>query len=341
MIAREALQPSTRPLLDEVVAVERLVPQVVLSFDVEEHHRIEAAAGMSIDAGLKAHYSGRLEPSTHWLLEELQRADAKATFFIVGEIARQNPALVRAIHRAGHEVASHGWDHRRVLAMTPASFRCDVERSQDALQQVTGEAVVGYRAPTFSIMRETAWAIDVLAELGIQYDSSIYPVRHDRYGVPGAPRGPFRAAGVHHDILEMPPATLRLLGINTPMGGGGYFRLFPLFFTRWALRQMRRMRLPSVAMLYFHPWEFDVEQARLPLGRWNAFRTYVGLARTRQRFQALLSKHSYVRAVDAARRLSRHEQSLPRFAVAEKANWPLHTSVTVNEVQTASLVVAD
>ena len=169
--------------------------QVILSFDVEEHHRIEAAAGLNVDPALKAHYDGRVAPPTYWLLDQLARHDIRATFFVLGPIARRDPGLIRAIHRAGHEVASHGWDHRRVHVMTPASFREDVRRSVDALEQVTGEAVVGYRAPTFSVVRQTSWAIDVLSELGLLYDSSIYPVHHDRYGVPDAPRVPFLVRG--------------------------------------------------------------------------------------------------------------------------------------------------
>ncbi len=215
----------------------------MLSFDVEEHYRIEAAAGLSIDPRLKAHYGDRLGPSTQWLLDQLARFDVRATFFIVGEIARHSPALVRAIHGAGHEVASHGWDHQRVLTMTPESFRADIRQSKEALEDVIGEPVRGYRAPTFSVMRQTAWALDVLAEEEMAYDSSIYPVRHDRYGVPAAPRAPFRARGERHSILELPPATLRLFGVNTPMGGGGYFRLFPLLLTEWALRQARLVSL--------------------------------------------------------------------------------------------------
>ena len=169
--------------------------QTILSFDLEEHDRIEAAAGLAIDSGLKVHYRERLEFSTHWLLEQLDAADVKATFFIVGQIARHNPALIRAIARSGHEVASHGWDHQRLHNLTPASFQEDVRRSKEALEQLTGQPVKGYRAPTFSIVRHTAWALDVLAELDLLYDSSIYPVLHDRYGVPGrrgtpsSPRG--------------------------------------------------------------------------------------------------------------------------------------------------------
>jgi polysaccharide deacetylase family protein (PEP-CTERM system associated) len=296
-------------------AEENLLPQIVISFDVEEHFRIEAAAGLKLNPGLKAHYCERLEPSTRWLLDELEKTNVKATFFIVGQIGRHHPALIRAIHGAGHEVASHGWDHQRVVNFTPATFREDVRQSKDALEQVTGQAVVGYRAPTFSIMRQTAWALDVLGELDMVYDSSIYPVRHDRYGIPSAPRAPFTAVGETRDILEIPPATLRLLKFNFPMGGGGYFRLFPLFFLEWAIRQAERGCVPPVAMLYFHPWEFDSEQERLPLRWLSRLRTYVGIRRSRGRFTALLSRHRFVRAIDAARRLSQRQDLLPRFAV--------------------------
>jgi polysaccharide deacetylase family protein (PEP-CTERM system associated) len=293
-----------------------LSPRIILSFDVEEHYRIEAAAGLTIEPGRKAHYAERLGPSTHWLLDELARFGARATFFIVGEIAGHSASLVRAIHQGGHEIASHGWDHRRVLAMTPESFRQDIRQSKQALEDVIGEAVRGYRAPTFSIMRETAWALDVLAEEGMHYDSSIYPVRHDRYGVPAAPRAPFRAVGETSSILEIPPATLRLFGVNTPMGGGGYFRLFPLILTRWALLQARQSCSPPVAMLYFHPWEFDPDQERLPLGRMSKFRTYVGIDRSRGRLVSLLERYTFARAIDVAGELNRTWDLLPSFAVA-------------------------
>jgi polysaccharide deacetylase family protein (PEP-CTERM system associated) len=296
--------------------------QIIISFDVEEHFRIEAAAGLKLDPTLQAHYRQRLEPSTRWLLEHLDAADVKATFFIVGQVGRDNPTLVRAIHRAGHEVASHGWDHQRVVNFTPVTFREDVRQSRDALEQVTGQSVVGYRAPTFSIMRQTAWALDVLAELDMAYDSSIYPVRHDRYGSPSAPRAPFIALGERRGILELPPATLRLLKLNVPMGGGGYFRLFPLFFTEWALRQTARACFPPIATLYFHPWEFDPDQACLPLGWVNRLRTYVGMGRTRGRLTTLLARHRFVRAIDAAKRLDAQQDLLPRFAVGTDALSP-------------------
>ncbi len=180
---------------------------------------------------------------------------------------------------------------------------------------MTGEAVRGYRAPTFSVVRETAWALDVLVELGLEYDSSIYPVRHDRYGVPAAPCGPFLARGFQHTLLELPPATLHLRGLTLPMGGGGYFRLFPLFLTEWAMRQSSRVGSVPVAMLYFHPWEFDSEQKRLPLGRLSRLRTYIGIGRTRSRLATLLARYRFSCAVDIVRQLSGHHHELPAFGL--------------------------
>ncbi|HTU89674.1 MAG TPA: XrtA system polysaccharide deacetylase [Gemmataceae bacterium] len=278
---------------------------IILSFDIEEHDRIEAARGLTINCQQQAHYRQRMDYATRWLLDQLAARFVRATFFIVGQIAESNPGLVRAIADAGHEVASHSWDHRRVHHFTPATFRDDVRRSKDALEQVTGSAVVGFRAPTFSIVRQTLWAIDVLAELGLRYDSSIYPVRHDRYGIPDAPRWPFFAKGEQHTLLELPPATWRVLGANLPVGGGGYFRLFPLAVMRRGLVQTLRQGQPPVAMLYFHPWEFDPDQERLPLSRLSRFRTYVGLSRSRRRLATLLDQHVFVRAVDVAESLSK------------------------------------
>lgn len=279
-------------------------PRIILSFDVEEHYRIEAARGLTISCQQEAHYRQRLDYSTRWLLDQLAARQVQATFFVVGQIAEHNPDLVRAIAEAGHEVASHSWDHRRVHHFTPATFRDDVIRSKDALEQVTCAAVIGFRAPTFSVVRETLWAIDVLAEVGMRYDSSIYPVRHDRYGIPDAPRWPFLARGETSTLLEIPPMTWRLLGANLPVGGGGYFRLFPLAVMRRGLAQTLRQGQPSVAMLYFHPWEFDPDQDRLPLSRLSRFRTYVGLTRSCDRLTTLLQQHNFVRAVDVAESLN-------------------------------------
>ena len=221
-----------------------------------------------------------MEATTRKILEILASFQVRATFFIVGEIAETHPKLVRDIAEAGHEIGSHSHDHRRVHRFTPAAFAGDLRTSKDRLEQAGGRAVSGFRAPTFSVTRETAWAIDVLSEAGFTYDSSIFPVRHDRYGIPDAPRTPFVAVGREREILELPPATWRMLGQNLPVAGGGYFRLFPPFVMRAGLSQLARTTSPAVGMLYFHPWEFDPGQPKLPLKRLSKWRTYVGVGKS-------------------------------------------------------------
>ncbi|MBY0459381.1 MAG: polysaccharide deacetylase family protein, partial [Gemmataceae bacterium] len=202
---------------------------------------------------------------------------------------------------------------------TPAAFRDDLRKSKDALEQATGAPVYGFRAPTFSLTRQTGWAVDALAECGFEYDSSVFPVRHDRYGIPDAPRGPFMAQGYEHQILELPLLTYRVAGMNLPVAGGGYFRLFPLAVMRAGLRQAVRADGPQVAMLYFHPWEFDPDQPRLPLGRVAGWRTYVGIAHTTNRLDSLLSEFRFRRAVDAVRGLTASRVELPRHRIPADA----------------------
>ena len=292
---------------------------VVLSFDVEEHHRIEAAVGLKSVDHLKTEYAQRMETTTRRLLDQLANANVKATFYIVGQIAETHPKLVRDISDAGHEVGTHGWDHQRVHRFTPESFRNDIRQSKEALEQATGQPVYGYRAPTFSVMRQTAWAVDVLAESGLLYDSSIFPVRHDRYGVPDAPRVPFMVCGEEREILELPPSTFRFLGQNLPVAGGGYFRLFPLQFMEAGIRQLARNGSP-LAMLYFHPWEFDPDQPRLPLKRLAKWRTYVGITKSTDRLERLLKRYQsrFRRAIDVVNQLESQRDELPRYALAEK-----------------------
>jgi polysaccharide deacetylase family protein (PEP-CTERM system associated) len=289
---------------------------IVLSFDIEEHHRIEAASGFNCPADLRLVYGGRMEVATRRLLEMLAKHGLHGTFFVVGQIAKSQPELVRDIHQAGHEIASHSWSHQRVHRFTPAAFPAafaeDLRRSKDALEQAAGVAVQGFRAPTFSIDRQTSWAIDVLAEAGFIYDSSIFPVRHDRYGIPDAPRSPFVALGARRRLLELPPTTLRYFRFNLPVAGGGYFRLFPLWLLEAGIRQVHKLR-PAAAMLYFHPWEFDADQPRLPLGRLSRWRTYVGLKRSLPRLDRLLSRHRFWRAIDLVRALQ--DQSLQEFSI--------------------------
>lgn len=287
---------------------------VVLSFDVEEHDRIEAASGIQVTAASKLEYADRMEAAARQILDVLAQTETTATFFVVGQIADSHPRLIRDIAAAGHEVGSHGWDHRRVHHFTPATFRDDIRRCKDALEQASGTPVVGYRAPTFSVTEETGWAIDVLADAGMTYDSSVFPVHHDRYGVPAAPRTPFVAEGATRSVLELPPATYRAFGHNLPVAGGGYFRLFPLAAMNAGLAQLGRTA-PPVGMLYFHPWEFDPDQPRLPLGRFAKWRTYVGIGRTFDRLGRLIARHKgrFRRAADVAADLNLVRGELPRF----------------------------
>ncbi|HEY1186109.1 MAG TPA: XrtA system polysaccharide deacetylase [Gemmata sp.] len=291
----------------------------VASFDVEEHYRIEAAATFTCSTELKSDYAARMESATRRLLDQLAAARVLATFYVVGEIAQTHPKLVQDIHAAGHEVGSHSWDHRRVHRFDPRSFREDLRASKDALEQATGAPVYGFRAPTFSVMRETGWALDALADCGFEYDSSIFPVRHDRYGVPDAPREPFLAQGETREILELPPLTYRVGGQNLPVAGGGYFRLFPLAVMRAGLRQAARAAAPNVGMLYFHPWEFDPDQPKLPLKRLARWRTYVGVSRTTARLGSLLRAFPFTRAIDAVRALRASGAELPRFRLTPLA----------------------
>ena len=286
----------------------------IASFDVEEHFRIEAAVGLNITPELKSEYGRRMESATRRLLEQLARTNSKATFYIVGEIARSHPPLVRDIAAAGHEIGSHSWDHRMVNRFDAAGFRDDLRRSKEALEDVGGQHVVGFRAPTFSISRRTAWAIDALVESGFEYDSSIFPVRHDRYGIPDAPRGPFLVKGESAEILELPPLTYRFAGTNLPVAGGGYFRLFPLAAMKAGLKQAALAQPPgNLGMLYFHPWEFDPDQPRLPLKRLSKWRTYVGMGRTTRRLGTLLKSFPFMRAIDAVKAIRESGAELPRF----------------------------
>jgi polysaccharide deacetylase family protein (PEP-CTERM system associated) len=292
----------------------------ILSFDIEEHDRIEAAAQVKCSPEVVEEYARRMESTTRKLLEILAESNTMATFYIVGQIAETHPKLVREIADAGHEIGTHSHTHKRVHRFNPQTFAEDIRISVEKLEQASGQEVSGFRAPTFSVVRKTAWAIDVLAEQGLTYDSSIFPVRHDRYGIPDAPRTPFIAVGQDREILELPPATYRFLGQNLPVAGGGYFRLLPLAAMRAGLSQLQRKTSPAVGMLYFHPWEFDPDQPRLPLGRVSKFRTYVGIHKSVQRLTSLLESYRFRRAIDVVNELHAIRDQLPRFRVSEEPN---------------------
>jgi polysaccharide deacetylase family protein (PEP-CTERM system associated) len=247
-----------------------------LSVDVEEYFHAEI---FQMAASRTAHstYESRVEASVDLLLDLLDRNRARGTFFTLGEIAANHPFVVRRIAAQGHEIACHGDRHECVFRMTPSEFRADIRRAKQRLEDLTGDPVLGYRAPNFSIGPRQAWAYPILLEEGFRYDSSTYPILHDRYGRPNAPRFPY---GVFRSglawLTEFPIGTARVLGVNLPIGGGGYFRLSPYELVRRGIRHVNTHDRQPV-MFYFHPWELDPGQPRVPMARRYRFRHYVGL----------------------------------------------------------------
>jgi polysaccharide deacetylase family protein (PEP-CTERM system associated) len=255
-----------------------------LTVDVEDYFQVSALAP-HIARGDWDRIPCRVERNVERILELLAEASAQATFFTLGWIAERHPQLVRRIVEAGHEVASHGYGHVRIQEQTPTEFAQDIRRAKTLLEDLAGTEVKGYRAPSFSIGQSTLWAFDQIAEAGYRYSSSVYPVRHDLYGMPQAPRFPYRPRG---DLLEIPVSTVRVLNRNLPAGGGGYFRLLPYTLSRALIRRVNSFdRQPSV--FYFHPWEIDWQQPRVPgTTPKTRFRHYVNLRRTEPRLRRLL-----------------------------------------------------
>ncbi len=231
-----------------------------LSVDVEDWFQVGAFEGV-IDRDSWDGLSGRVERNCDAILEMFGEADVKATFFTLGWVAQRQPALLRRIAEAGHELASHGWDHARVHTMDRASFAADLDRSRKAIEDAAGVEVTGYRAPSFSIDQRTPWAYMALAEQGFTYSSSVAPITHDHYGWREAPRFAFRPLP-WSDLLEIPVTTAEFAGRRLAAGGGGFFRVLPYAFSRWAIRQVNN-RDGRPAVFYFHPWEIDPQQPRV------------------------------------------------------------------------------
>lgn len=270
-------------------------PMRCVTIDVEEYFHIEAARSRvkRTDWG---RWPSRVEASVDLLLALFHDHRQRGTFFVLGHVAQRHPHLVRRISEAGHEVASHGTGHDRLHDLTPERFREDVRASKALLEDQIGKPVLGYRAPTFSVVPETAWAIDILVEEGFTYDASIFPVHHPWYGVPGAPDHPFRVQGSPDGatLLEVPPLTWGLPAwpgrnqTKLAVAGGGYFRLMPLWLMRRGLAQAEAQQRPAV--LYFHPWEFDPELPRMPLSLLSRLRTYTGLRTAAKRLGQVMAQ---------------------------------------------------
>ena len=272
--------------------IEELEILNAFTVDVEEHFQVSAFAGVVSRDDWGAHES-RVEANTGRVLDLLDETGVGATFFVLGWVGERHPGLVRRIADRGHEIACHGYSHRLVHEQKREEFRAETVVSRGILQQASGQPVNGYRAASFSIGRRNLWALDVLAESGFEFDSSVFPVLHDRYGLPGAPRGIHRLetpGGM--TLIEVPPSTLGWGRATIPVAGGGYLRIYPAAFTRWAVGWLnRRERTPAV--IYVHPWEVDPEQPRLRAPLASRLRHYWGLGTTAGKLRDLLARYRF------------------------------------------------
>lgn len=256
-----------------------------MTIDVEDYFQVSAFATRIRPEDWPS-IAGRVEANVERILLLLERAGVHATFFTLGWVAERYPAMTRRIVGAGHELASHGYAHLRASSQSRFDFARDVGSSKQILEQIAGQAVLGYRAPSFSIGAANLWALDTLLEAGYRYSSSIYPIRHDHYGMPDAPRFAFYPNG-DGGLLELPISTVRLCGRNLPAGGGGFFRFFPYPVSRWFLRRINSHD-GQAGIFYFHPWELDPGQPRpAGLDRKTRFRHYLNLERMERRIATL------------------------------------------------------
>jgi polysaccharide deacetylase family protein (PEP-CTERM system associated) len=256
-----------------------------MTIDVEDYFQVSAFAS-HIPRDAWTTIPCRVESNIDRILALLDNEGTKATFFTLGWIAERYPEMVRRIVAQGHELASHGWAHYRVTDQSPDEFHEDISRSKALLEDISGQAVLGYRAPSFSIGRHNQWALTVLEEAGYRYSSSIYPIQHDHYGMPDAPRFAYHPCS-DNGLLELPITTMRLFKRNLPAGGGGYFRLWPYPVSRWFLQRLNRLEHRS-AIFYFHPWEMDHKQPRQTgISMKTRFRHYYNLHRMEARIAAL------------------------------------------------------
>lgn len=247
-----------------------------LTVDVEDYFHVQAFADVIAPKEWDG-FPQRVERNTYRLLEMFARKGVRATFFILGWVAMRCPGLVAQIARAGHEIGCHGFAHQAIYSGSERDFRRDLRQAKQVIEDTLGAGIRSYRAPSYSITAKTLWALEILGEEGFENDSSIFPVVHDRYGMPGAPRFPHvKTLRSGRQLKEFPPTTIRMLGVNVPVAGGGYLRLLPYRFTQWAIRRINHLE-DQPAMLYVHPWELDPEQPRIAASWLSRFRQYQNL----------------------------------------------------------------
>ncbi len=257
-----------------------------MTVDVEDYFHVSAFDGV-LPRSQWDSIGSRVVANTERILDIFADMDVRATFFVLGWVAERHPGLVRRIAAAGHELASHGYAHRLVYDLTPSMFRDDIRRSKNIMEQAASVAVRGYRAPSYSVTPRSLWALDILIDEGFTYDASIFPIHHDRYGIPLSPRHPYRISRERGEILEAPASTVRWGPFNFPVAGGGYFRILPYEWTRWGITRINRDE-QRAAIFYIHPWEVDPEQPRLSGSVLSRFRHYRNLDKTEARLRQML-----------------------------------------------------
>lgn len=263
-----------------------------LTIDVEDYYHVSAFESI-IKYEDWGRFESRVEKNTLKILELLNTFKIKATFFILGWIAERSPQMVKEIQKEGHEIACHGYRHQLVYEIGPERFREDITRSKRILEDIIGKEVIGYRAPSYSITKKSLWGLNILAEEGFKYDSSIFPIRHDRYGIPGFSRFSKKInLNGKGEILEIPLSTIQLFGKNIPIAGGGYLRLLPVRFIEWGIRSLNKKEAQP-AIIYFHPWEIDPEQPKLNGSRVSVFRHHVNIGKTFSKIKRLLSSFKF------------------------------------------------
>lgn len=268
----------------------------VLSVDVEDYFQVAALSG-AIKVEQWESIPSRVENNTRRLLDLFDRHAIKVTHFVLGWVAERFPELVREIDMRGHEVASHGYSHQLVYNQSPELFREETSKSKVILEDILGKPVLGYRAASYSITKESLWALDILCELGFKYDSSIFPIRHDRYGIPDAESLPHKLKTPKgSEIVEFPLTTSRLFGLKMPAAGGGYFRLYPYTLSKYLLKRVEKAGRPIV--FYLHPWEIDYEQPRVDVTGLSRFRHYNNLDKCEQRLEKLLEDFRFSTMTD-------------------------------------------
>jgi polysaccharide deacetylase family protein (PEP-CTERM system associated) len=290
-----------------------------LSFDIEEHFQVSGFASPM----RRRHwhqFGSRVEANVAKILALLDLAQVRATFFVLGWVAERHPHLVKSLAERGHEIASHGYAHELVYGQTPSLFRDDVRKAKAILEDILGSPVLGYRAPSFTITRETHWALQILVEEGYSYDSSVFPVYHDVYGIPGADPWCHQISTSAGTLWEIPPTTVKVAGFRLPVAGGGYLRLFPYAILRALLRRAAAQGHPLV--VYLHPWELDPHQPRMMGPLLSRIRHYLNLHKTEERLASLLQDFLFAPIRDAIEPVKHEYEKRTRFPIGTTGHLP-------------------